>query len=924
MFKPRYLTSLLLSLSLFSLNNPAIAQITPDLSLGLESAYVIPFNQLLQLIQGGAIRGDNLFQSFQDFNISEGQTIILTNPNGVNQILLRVTGNNPSEILGNLSLIKAETINNLLINLPSLPSHDLSSLIQPQDLGTANLFFLNPNGILFGPNASLNVGGSFIATTANQIEFADGTVFSANIAQSSPLLTVSTPIGLGFTSSSPQPITVEGPEQPLTNVLQNLPKLLEGPPEVLEAVQVIIEDLANRPVGLQVFPNETIALVGGDVTLTGGSLTALDGRIEVGSITGKGNVSLTPVTRGWALGYEGIDVSSQGQITLSQLAFLNSSGLGGGEIQVTGQNIFLANEAAILSLTSADQSGGDIKINGQTVNLSNGSIVGTGTLIDSRGDSGNLIIETRDLTVQGSSLIETTTVGQGKGGDLIINAQNSVNVIDDGFIATGSLGESQDITGASGNIVIQTQTLQVIGGGEIVNANSSGEGGDLLINASDTINIDDFDSAIYTDTFGRGNAGNLEITTDILRISDGAQISAATLDRGNGGDIHIRANNYLEISGSSSDLRFPSGIFTSTGIPGFEFQPEGEGGNVVIETGRLTITEGALISASTISPENAGNIEINVDDTLSLNRNAQITATTNSNGNAGNIRLTVGNKLEVNQNSQISTAALGNFTGEGGLIEINTNALQLQNRSGITVRSEGNRDSGNINLNVRGLFSATNSDITANANQGSGGEITLSAAAIRLQGDSDIRTNVDNGAGGGGNITFNADSIILFNDSDVLAFARNGQGGNIQFNTPVFFGDGYQPIFSDTNLDTLDGNDRVDINASGAVSGVIIIPDLTFIQNSIVQLSEFLIDPEQILSNSCITPNQNQGGSFTIKGSGGVPTRPGNMNVPSYFPDTIQPIPDIPSQPWKKGDPIIEPQGVYTSPDGRIYLSRDC
>lgn len=91
----------------------------------------------------------------------------------------------------------------------------------------------------------------------------------------------------------------------------------------------------------------------------------------------------------------------------------------------------------------------------------------------------------------------------------------------------------------------------------------------------------------YTDTFGRGNAGNLEITTASLRISNGAQISAATFDQGNGGDILIRASDNIEITGISSDLRFPSGIFTSTGVIGFDFQPQGEGGNLFIETRRL-------------------------------------------------------------------------------------------------------------------------------------------------------------------------------------------------------------------------------------------------------------------------------------------------------------------------------------------------
>jgi filamentous hemagglutinin family protein len=126
------------------------AQIIPDETLAAESSVVTPDNirgiesglaegeALRVRISGGAIRGSNLFHSFREFNIGEGKGGYFENPAAIENIFSRVTGSNPSNILGTLGV-----------------------------LGNANLFFLNPNGILFGPNASLDLRGSFLATTAD-------------------------------------------------------------------------------------------------------------------------------------------------------------------------------------------------------------------------------------------------------------------------------------------------------------------------------------------------------------------------------------------------------------------------------------------------------------------------------------------------------------------------------------------------------------------------------------------------------------------------------------------------------------------------------------------------------------------------------------------------------------------------------------
>ena len=154
----------------------AKAQIVPDGTLGAESSVAVPdnFNGIpIDQINGGAIRGANLFHSFSEFNVGEGNGAYFTNPEGIRNILGRVTGGNASNILGTLGV-----------------------------LGNANLFLINPNGIVFGPNARLDVGGSFLASTAESLVFDNGFDFSATNPQAPPLLTVNIPVGLRVRESS--------------------------------------------------------------------------------------------------------------------------------------------------------------------------------------------------------------------------------------------------------------------------------------------------------------------------------------------------------------------------------------------------------------------------------------------------------------------------------------------------------------------------------------------------------------------------------------------------------------------------------------------------------------------------------------------------------------------------------------------------
>ncbi|GAB4181608.1 MAG: hypothetical protein Fur006_16800 [Coleofasciculaceae cyanobacterium] len=202
----------------------SLAQITPDATLGAEGSLVTPNVTIRGLpadrIDGGALRGANLFHSFTDFNIGEGLRIYFANPAGIENILTRVTGSNISNILGTLGVD-----------------------------GGASLFLLNPNGIIFGSNARLDIAGSFLASTAESVVFSNGFEFKAKNPEAPPLLTVSVPLGVQYGTNQPRAITNAG----------------------------------NLSVG------QNLVLSGGAIT-SSGQLTAPTGQVIVAAVTGDARV----------------------------------------------------------------------------------------------------------------------------------------------------------------------------------------------------------------------------------------------------------------------------------------------------------------------------------------------------------------------------------------------------------------------------------------------------------------------------------------------------------------------------------------------------------------------------------------------------------------------------------------------------------
>ncbi|NJL35459.1 MAG: S-layer family protein [Leptolyngbyaceae cyanobacterium SM1_4_3] len=240
-----------------------------------------------------------------------------------------------------------------------------------------------------------------------------------------------------------------------------------------------------------------------------------------------------------------------------------------------------------------------------------------------------------------------------------------------------------------------------------------------------------------------------------------------------------------------------------------------------------------------------------------------------------------------------------------------------------------------MTIAVSDTLTATASEISTSATSevASGGGITIRANTIGLRNDSDIETNVA-GAGTGGDIVVTAGAVVAYDDSDILAYALDGRGGDVQLNTDLFLGEGYRPAPEGIDLRSLDGNDRVDVNASGAIPGSVSLPDVSFIQNSLSELPQVPVDPDQLLANSCIARSDPRG-SFIVTGAGGLPSRPGTAMASPFPTGTVQAIPQERSVDasapgaedeyrWQPGEPIVEPQGVYQLPDGRLVMSREC
>ena len=574
-----------INLALFSLTfgGKTLAQVTPDNTLGTENSLVnSEADPQRLLIEGGAIRGQNLFHSFEDFNVNEGQNVYFTNPAGIDLILGRVTGNNPSNILDKLGVE-----------------------------GNADLFLLNPNGIFFGANASLDINGSFLATTASSILFNDGTQFSAINPSIPPLLTVNVPIGLQFGNRTSSIVN------------KSLAKDTDG---FLE--------------GLRVGDDKTLTFVGGDILVEGGTFVGSGGSIELASIAENNQVGLAKIAQGWALDYQ--NTQNFRDIRFDRNAFL----------------IF---------------------------------------------EDGKINLQGKQIAIQGGSQI-----GINPNVDIVVDADESVEVSGSGdslgFLLFSGLFTASSNHKDAGSITINTGKLIVAEGGSLITEVSgtvtegklvsigSGQAGNIVINADESVEIADAGSGLSASTKGFGDAGDIRINSPQLIVGDGAQISTK-----------------------------------STGEDPLEKEliATGKGGNIDIFNAELVeLTNGSSISAQTQGlGDDAGDINLNTNN-LIVRDGSYINVSTTGDGAAGNLNIAA-NQIELDSGKLTANTVVG----DRGDITITTDNLLLSARSLISTNAEST-DGGNITITTDNLVALDNSDITANAGQGIGGRVEINAQNI--------------------------------------------------------------------------------------------------------------------------------------------------------------------------------------------------
>ena len=753
-----------------AMTSPAPAQITVD---GTTTTTLTPTDQGIQIDEGNRA-GDNLFHSFSDFSVPTDGSAFFNNASDIVNIFSRVTGGNISNIDG---LIRAN--------------------------GSANLFLLNPAGIILGEGARLDIGGSLYGSTADSIVFEDGE-FSATDLDNPPLLTINAPIGLNF-RDNPADIAVQGSN-------------------------------------LTVQSGQNLTLLGGNLNFTEGTIIFAPGaNIELGGLSASGIISLD----------ENFKPSFPENIARANISFtestrINVTGSNGGSITINAGSVELIRESGLITgiaenAGSPDAQAGDIFINAaDNVILDSNSFIRNQVGNNAEGNSGNIAIETSSLTLNNRSVINSETSGQGNSGNITINAG-------DGIVLNRSIIRNQvndPGVGNAGNIFITANTFEAVGDSEarsdvISRTRGTGNAAKIDLDIEQGVTLETSSILSQVDRAGVGNSGDLVIEAGSLTLRNDARLQASTKAQGNAGNIIIDVagdinldNDNLILSqvlsgakGDAGDIRITAGgslDLNNTFIIA-DSKDQGSSGDIIIDVAdKITLRgeapDGVDIFPSAIitgldeerdgNPDNrvlvssgegeAGNINVSARELIIQDLGFISSSTEDTTiGEAGSITVNVDN-LSITDNGSIGSFTENITEGEfnAGSVNVNARTAELLRGGKIIVATDGDGDAGNINLNVTERLTIDGS-----------GEPSLTSDLVAvdepliqdLQGKTGLFANAsERSTGNGGNIqigageitsdgggfTFNVNQstneVSVLNEGEITADSQGtGSGGQI-------------------------------------------------------------------------------------------------------------------------------------------------
>lgn len=850
-----------------SLTTPALAQLNltpdtaPDRNLGTRVEALTPS---IDQIQDGTRRGSNLFHSFSEFNIPNGRAVYFENLNGVDRILARITGTDPSDIQGTLGVGA------------------------PGNLGNADLYLINPNGIVFGQNAQLNVNGSFIATTANAIELGEDRRFSASEPETSSLLTVR-PTAFLFSQIANQPlnsITVNG--ELAVPINQSL-LLVGGNPS----------------------PSDTAS---GRVLLNDGTLQALGGRVDVAAVAEPGRVGL-------GIQNDRLFLRFPNALERSPISLVNGSEIDvreipGGDIAIYAGNFDLLNTSFLQGGIDQGEGlvraqAGDIIVNASgRVSLNQGSAIGNSILGRTQGRAGDIRVTANSLFLDGSLPTGGLTRiasrlrpgSEGRGGNIFIAVNDRVSLTNGAAITTTTAG-----IGNAGNIEIRGDRIDF--DGQTENFVFDSETGERFRSESAAF------SAVRRE--GQGNGGSIRLEARSVRLTNGGSVNTSTLGNGNAGNVTVEADDILlQGVGTASQFRF-SGIYSRVEASS---QEDSGGGDVRIQTGSLSVLDGATITAATLSRRdaarlrqgnagrlfveadrfirvqgvnadgsrsqlnfntstagNAGELEINTPQLIVLD-GAEVSARTFGTGQAGTLEVNASESIVVDGNgSQLAFDTLGSGNARG--IRLETGRLQVQNQGIVTVSNRGVRGTGNPgNLTVlaESIVLRNQGNLRTVTRSSRGGNIELLVNDLTLLRNNSLISASASGFADGGNITIETPNgfviAVLSENSDIIAAAESGEGGAARARATGVFG--FRQF-----------RERQTPESDFTASSVLGIDGVVEIDTEEREFEEPEVTPvtAEIAQGCAVRDGQTQS-EFIVTGRGGLPSSPEE----AIAPDAVQ------------------------------------